>query len=339
MGEFAKKRDLTGSVVAVTGGAGFIGSHLVDLLVEDCKCHVVVVDDLSVGKKEWVHPAAKLVRVDITQEDTNSLQWLLQYHKVQYVFGLAAIPFLPDCYENPQRVFDVNAVAALRVMEAAHKVGVRGILQVSSAEVYDQEGLIIEDSPTCARSTYGASKLAVDYLVQCRWREAGVPVLAVRQLTACGPRESHSYIIPEIISQLSRWREDTGMYGREVVGAPKVKLGANTTRDFSYVGDVVKAQVELMEHGDGGNVYNLGSGVGTHIYDLVPMVAKAMGIQGEVRIETDPSRFRRWEIQSIVADCTKLHSTIPHRPRVGLQEAIQRTVDYHRECGGKWVWE
>ena len=115
--------------------------------------------------------------------------------------------------------FDINATSVLRVLNACQAANIKGVLQVSSAEIYgDMTGKISENDPIVPHSTYGVSKVAADGLVQVRWREAGVPAIAMRQFNCVGERETHAYVIPEIISQLSK--NNT------------VKLGNNSFRDF-----------------------------------------------------------------------------------------------------------
>ena len=142
--------------VAVIGGAGFLGSHLVDYLVE-CDNNVLVLDNLIAGRKEFINPKAKFLWCDITHSEFE-LEKIFGKYKTGYVFNYAAIPYVPVSYKRPLHIFDINARGALMVMNAADHCGVKGILQVSSAEIYgDIEGKINEEHPARPRSTYGAS--------------------------------------------------------------------------------------------------------------------------------------------------------------------------------------
>ena len=131
---------------------------------------------------------------------------------------------------------------------------VKGILQVSSAEIYGDapNHPIDEKYPANPHSTYGASKLAIDALVQARWREAKTPAIALRQFNCVGENETHPYIIPEIVRQLD------GEFST-------VMLGNNSFRDFQYAGDAVRMAVELLEKGNFGEVYNMGSQEGKNV--------------------------------------------------------------------------
>jgi len=225
-------RNIYKSNVCVIGGAGFLGTHLVNHLIEDRECNVVVIDNLITGQKKWVNPKAKFVWHDITQSE-GSLKKIFEQNKIEYVFNYAAEPYIPVSFERPLHVFDINARGALMVLNAAQEAGVKGILQVSSAEIYGNlDGKIKETDQAIPHSTYGVSKLAIDSLIQARWREAKTPAIAMRQFNCVGERETHEYIIPVIIEQASKGNE--------------IKLGNNSFRDFQYAGDAVKMAVELF---------------------------------------------------------------------------------------------
>jgi UDP-glucose 4-epimerase len=306
-------REIRNCKVCVIGGAGFLGSHLVNHLIDDRNCQVLVLDNLITGQKKFLHPQAKFEWFDITGSE-DQLRKILESEKIEYVFNYAAEPYIPVSFERPLHVFNINAFGALKVMNAAQDAGVKGILQVSSAEIYGQaDGKIKETDPAVPHSTYGAAKLAIDALVQCRWKENKTPAIAMRQFNCVGERETHEYVIPVIIEQVAR--------------GEVVKLGNNSFRDFQYAGDAVRMAVELLEKGEFGEVYNMGSEEGIQIYDLAHLIARLMG--KEIKIETDPARVRPWEIWHLQSDNTKLYAAIDTRPAVSLEEALRRTIaDY-----------
>lgn len=305
--------DVSGSNVCVTGGCGFLGSHLVDHLIDDLGCNVLVLDNLIVGRRDFLHPKAKFVWCDITQSE-HTLYKLFKENKINYVFQYAASPYVPDSYTRPLHVFDTNARAALMVMNAAMESGsVKRILQVSSAEIYGNIGGRIEEEDNAhPHSTYGASKLAIDAIVQTRWKEAGCTAIALRQFNCLGERDIfHPYVIPEIIEQATK--------------SNVIRLGNNTFRDFMYAGDAVKMAVELLEKGSCGEVYNLGSQDGIKIYDLAREIGRIMG--KELVVEYDPLRARPWDINHLQSDNKKIYDKIERRPEVSFEEALKRTID------------
>jgi len=317
-------RNIKNTKTCVIGGAGFIGSHLVDYLINERNCEVLVLDNLITGQTKNIHPKAKFIWHDI-RDNENELARIFTENQIEYVFNYAAEPYIPECFERPMHFFDINATSVLRVLNACQQSGIKGLLQVSSAEIYgDLKGQIKESDPVEPHSTYGVSKLAADGLVQVRWREASVPAIAMRQFNCVGERETHEYVIPEIISQLAK--------------SNKVKLGNNSFRDFQYAGDAVAMAVELLEKGKFGEVYNMGSEGGIKIYDLANLIGKLMGHES-VEIEVDQDRVRPWEIWHLQSDNTKLYSVIGIKNPTSLEEGLSKTIQYFYNNGSKWDWK
>ena len=333
----SQSRTITNCPVCVVGGAGFLGSHLVAHLINDRNCDVLVVDNLITGRKGFLHQKAKFEWADITGPEPYLLK-LFKHHQIQYVFNYAAEPYIPVSFARPLHVFDINAMGALKVINAAQEAGCKGILQVSSAEIYGDCGTysssdidrtprkIKETDEVCPHSTYGAAKAAIDAMVQVRYKEAGTPCIALRQFNCVGERETHPYIVPEIINQL---------YPQK--GNPKgeVKLGNNSFRDFLYAGDAVRMATELLEKGQFGEVYNLGSESGIQMYDLAQLIGIVMGFK-LIYVEKDPARVRPWEIWNLLSDNSKINRVISYRPKVDLKEALYKTVEYFLAMGGSW---
>lgn len=324
------KREIRDVNVAVIGGLGFLGSHLVDHLIEDRNCNVIVLDNLITGLKKFKHPKAEFIWCDITHSE-EQLTKIFKANKIDYVFNYAAEPYIPVSFERPLHVFDINARGALLVLNAAQAAGVKGILQVSSAEIYGDapNHKIDEKYPANPHSTYGAAKLAIDSLVQCGWKERRTPAIALRQFNCLGERETHEYIVPVIIDQVS----DALAFKKD---APQVEilLGNNTFRDFQYAGDAVRMACELLEKGQFGEVYNMGSEEGIKMYDLASKIGGLMGT--EVLVTESAARLRPWDINHLQSDNTKLYSVIETRPKVSLEEALKKTIEYHKSNGGKW---
>ena len=316
-------RSIKETNVCVIGGAGFLGSHLVNYLIDERKCNILVLDNLITGLKKHIHEKAEFMWYDI-RDDENTLSDILKKHSIKYVFNYAAEPYIPECFERPLHFFDINANAVLKVLNACQKANIKALLQVSSAEIYgDMTGKTKESDPVTPHSTYGVSKMAADGLVQVRWREAGVRAIAMRQFNCLGERETHEYVVPEIISQLDKGNQ--------------IKLGNNSFRDFQYAGDAVEMAVDLLENGNFGEVYNMGSEGGIKIYDLANLIGKLMGHK-EVIINVDEDRVRPWEIWHLQSDNTKLYGVIKTRPQTSLERALKRTIDYFHNNKSQWDW-
>jgi len=308
-------REIRNCNVVVCGGAGFFGTHLVKHLIDDRNCNVLVLDNLIVGQKKWIHPKANFIWCDITQSETR-LRNIIRDFNTDFVANAVAEPYVPISFERPLHVFDTNARGALMLINASQEAGVKGILQISSAEIYgDIDGKITEEAKTNPHSSYGASKLAIDTLVQARWAEAKTPCIALRMFNLVGENETHPYVIPEIIRQVST--------------SDNVYLGSNTYRDFQYVGDAAKMAVELLEKGNFGEVYNMGSEKGIQIYELAIVIGRLMG--KTIQVFHDETRDRPKDINHLQSDNTKLYSVIDYRPQVSLEEALKLTIaDYEK---------
>lgn len=316
--------------VVVIGGAGFLGSHLVNHLIDDRGCAVTVLDNLLSGHVKNIHPKAHFVWFDITH-DSRDLAALFHHH-AQYVFNYAAMPYIPDCYDLPNRFLDVNANAVLNVFDACLYSGVEAMLQMSSSEIYGgaTEGALDEQTPICPHSTYALSKLVADQLAAIRYKEAGVPVVTLRQFNCIGERETHQYIVPEIISQL---------YAKENPHTNLIMLGSNTARDFMYAGDAAKIAVLLLERGFFGEAYNSGSGRAVNIYDLAHTINRLMD-HSDLSIIEVPSKKRPWDVDYLCSDNTKLYQAIGCRPTpdTSLDTALAKTIGYFHSNGHKWDW-
>ena len=361
-------REVKNCPVCVVGGAGFLGSHLTDLLLDHRGCEVLVVDNLVAGRREWVDRRAHFAHADITESEDH-LRWLFKTNGIRFVFNLAAWPYINDSFSRPLHVFNVNAAGAIKVINAAQEAGCEGILQISSAELYGEGSLkkdgdrvtaydgfrIDEEATVKPHSTYGAAKAAVDWYGQTAWRERETPVVALRQFNCVGERETHPYVVPEIISQLAKsqkrngkdWVDAGGVKsGKLVSRSATVKLGNNSFRDFLYAGDAVRVMIEALERGQWGEVYNSGSEAGIKVYDLAKLIGKVMGF-ADVKVERDEARVRPWEIWHLQSDNGKLRAALSVFVRdddytdgfVPLEEALRRTVAWFDGNGRRWPWE
>lgn len=147
----------------------------------------------------------------------------------------------------------------------------------------------------------------------------------MRQFNCVGERETHPYVIPEIISQIANARDE------DII----VRLGNNSYRDFLYAGDAVRMATELLEMGSFGEVYNMGSEDGLQIYELAELIGQIMEVNVTVREDLD--RKRPWEIWHLQSDNTKLYKTIKYRPQIDLGNALTKTVVYFKNNG--YVWD
>jgi nucleoside-diphosphate-sugar epimerase len=235
---------------------------------------------------------------------------------------------VPAAYANPARFFVNNTMTTLTLLEACAASRVQRFLYVSSTEVYGDRGEVSLDERVALDpvNTYAVSKLAADRLCHTYALEHGLDVKVARIFNAYGPRETHAYIIPEIIQQLSV--------------SPRLQLGRiDVARDFTFVEDTAEALMRLLETPVlGQDVYNVGSGVSRPIRTVIDVIAREMRI-ADIAIVTDEQRLRRRDIASFICDHAALARDTGWAPRVAFADGIARTVAWFEANGRTWPWK
>jgi UDP-glucose 4-epimerase len=292
----------------VTGGAGFIGSHLVEALLARGD-RVEVVDNLSTGKRENVAPGARLHERDI-REPLDDLFGELQ---PEACFHLAAQADVGTSVERPDYDAEVNVVGLVRLLEAARKVGASLVFSSTGGAMYGEcERPAREDDPRLPLSPYGASKLAGEEYLATWNRLHGMDNVVCRLANVFGPRQLPKLEGGVVAIFLDRMRD----------GAATTIFGdGSQTRDFVYVGDVARALIAASERGHG--VYNVGTGVATSVLALHRRCAEAAGVEAEPLL-VDP---RPGDLMHSVLDRSKAERELGWRPQVALQDGLARTWD------------
>jgi len=183
-----------------------------------------------------------------------------------------------------------------------------------------------EEHPTLPLSTYSVSKLAADRLCFTLHHEQGVPIIIMRPFNNFGPRETHPYIIPELITQLS--------------ATDKLKLGnIAASRDLTFVDDSVQAAIALMKEEKAvGEVFNVGTGKDWTVEQLARTIGELTG-HSSVEIEVQKGRLRPLDVQRLNADYSKVRRLTGWEPRTDLKTGLEKTIEWYRENGSQWVWE
>jgi UDP-glucose 4-epimerase len=295
----------------VTGGAGFIGSNLVDALL-DRGDDVHVLDDLSKGKRERVHPDAELHVADVRDPDA-----VFAAAEPEVVFHLAAQADVRVSVDRPEFDADVNVVGTVRVLEAARRHGAQVVFASTGGAIYGEcERPAREDDPRQPLAPYGASKLCGEEYLATWNRLHGTTHVALRFGNVFGPRQEPHGEAGVVAIFMGLLQEG---------GTPKIYGDGRQTRDYVFVGDVVRALLAAVGH-DGG-VFNVGTGVETSVLELYRAIVAATGIERE----PEHVDARMGELQRSVLDPAAAARALGWRPDTPLGEGLARTWSWVQE--------
>ena len=295
----------------VTGGCGFIGSHIVDALIRD-GCDVAVIDDLSTGNLEYLNPAAELVEGSVADGElvrsaTEGATW---------VFHLAALPRVQQSVDDPIGTHAINVNGTLNVLQAARENGVERVVVSSSSSVYgDQDThLMTEDLPANPMSPYGLHKLIGEQYADLFATLFGLQVVSLRYFNVYGPRQSAEGAYALVIPHFLRLRDE---------GKPLTIYGdGQQTRDYVHIDDVVRANMHAAqsELPPGRAVaLNVGSGEETSVNEIAELVG------GEVE-HIFPNPRGAFEELRKCADTSRAKSVISWEPHIRLAEGIRSVL-------------
>jgi len=312
-----------GKKVLVTGAGGFIGSHLVESLVESGAEVQALVQYRSDSKRGWLDYSKILNDVEVVSGDIRDpFQARNIVSGKDIVFNLAALIGIPYSYIAPSRYIETNVTGALNILEAI-RTGLGGrLVQMSTSEVYGSaiEIPMDENHPLHAQSPYSASKIAADSLAISYFRSFGTSVVIARPFNNYGPRQSRRAVIPTIITQV-------------LSGQDPVQLGnIKTTRDFVYVSDTCRALLKLGLANDVyGEVVNIGTGKDISIAMVFDLVKQITG--SSVSIEVDDNRVRpdSSEVFRLICCNKKLIHTIGSMTFTSLKEGLSQSVEWYSQ--------
>jgi len=308
--------------VLVTGAGGFIGSHLVERLVELGASVRAFVHYNALGSWGWLDYSPHREHIEVVLGDLTDRDLVFRAARnVDVIFHLGALIAIPYSYHAPASYIRTNIEGTLNVLLAARDLKIPRLVHTSTSEVYGTARYvpIDENHPLQGQSPYSATKIAADKLAEAFYCSYGVPLVIVRPFNTYGPRQSARAVIPTIISQC--------------LSGDTVYLGhLYPTRDLNYVSDTVEGFLRAASADNAlGETVNLGSGREISIGDLALLIARLIG--KEVRLQTDERRRRpqKSEVERLLADNSKAKRLLDWEPRVSLEEGLLRTINWMRE--------
>ena len=317
--------ELKNKEILITGSDGFIGSHLVEGLL-DKGCHVrAFIYYNSFNSWGWLDslPKEKLDRIDVFAgdiRDPNGVRKAMQ--GMDMVFHLAALIAIPFSYHSPGSYVDTNIKGTLNVLHAARDAGCERILVTSTFEVYGTAKYvpIDENHPFQGQSPYSATKIGADRLAESFYRSFDTPVTIVRPFNTYGPRQSARAVIPTVITQL-------------LSGAEEIKLGSlHPTRDFNYVRDTVAGFIAIAEspHTIGEEI-NIASQQEISVGELAQIIIDAINPSARIFSEDTRLRPEKSEVERLLGSNEKIRRLTGWKPSMSLKQGIQNTISWFRQ--------
>ena len=316
--------NLKGKKILVTGAGGFIGSHLVDALVDKGADVTAFVHYNAQNNWGWLdgrynpdHETIHVVAGDIT--DHTFVKKVVA--EQQIVFHLAALIGIPYSYVAPESYFNTNVKGTLNIMQACREVGIERVIHTSTSEVYGtaQYTPIDERHPLQGQSPYSASKIGADKIAESYYCSFGLPVVTIRPFNTFGPRQSTRAVIPTIITQ--------------ALNSDTVKLGSlEPVRDLTYVADTVRGFLMLAESDNTiGKTISTGTGRGVSIGELAEMIIMIVNPDAKIIINEDRTRPLESEVMKLVCDNSLIRNLTGWQPKYTLEEGLKLTIEWMKD--------
>lgn len=315
--------DLRSTKVVVTGADGFIGSHLVELLVEAGAQVTALSQYNSFNYWGWLEQLACLPAIQVVAGDVRDPHFCLGLLKgTQVIFHLAALIPIPYSYRAPSSYVETNVNGTLNICQAALMHGVRKIVHVSSSEVYGtaQYVPIDESHPLNPQSPYSATKVGADAIARSFYYSFDLPVAIARPFNTYGPRQSARAVIPTIISQIA-------------AGEKRIRLGdVYATRDFTFVEDTCRGLLAIARLDEAcGEVFHIGSNFEIAVASLFSHIAELMDSDAQIEFDAVRQRPAKSEVGRLWCNNDKLRAAAGFVPETTLTDGLTKTVAWFQD--------
>ena len=300
----------------VTGGAGFIGSHIAEALLKRGD-QPVILDNMYSGRTENLDANPNAVFIEGSIMDTDLLDKICTEYNIHGIFHLAAVASVQKSIENPAHVHEINATGTLNILEAARKHNIRKVVLSASAAAYGDNPIFPkkEDMLPEPLSPYAVSKIAGEMYCKTYAELYGIQTVSLRYFNVFGPRQDpngeYAAVIPKFTEKICAGE------------SPTVFGDGEQTRDFVFVKDVARANLLAMDS-DVSGLFNIGTGIQTSLNNLAEMIMQAAGKTVEMHYE----KARDGDVRYSVADISKAGEYLGYQPEFDLAEGIRETVAY-----------
>jgi len=313
--------------VLITGITGFAGSHLAEyLLAEQPEVEIYGTYRWRSRRENIEHLGQRIHLREADLRDYSSLHSLLDEVRPERIFHLAAQSFVPSSWRAPAETLSTNVIGQTNLFEAVRYIGLDPVIQIacSSEEyglVYPEETPIKEENPLRPLSPYAVSKVAQDFMGYQYFQSFGLKVVRTRAFNHTGPRRGDVFVTSNFAKQVASI--EAGLQ------PPVIRVGnLDAVRDFTDVRDTVRAYWLAVEKGRPGEVYNIATGSGITIRELLDrLVAMA---DAEVTVETDPERLRPSDVEILIGDSGKFRRDTGWAPRIPFEQTLVDVLDYWR---------
>jgi GDP-4-dehydro-6-deoxy-D-mannose reductase len=308
------------TTVLVTGAAGFVGSHLLELLEHD--------DDWILA---WLRPGTdplvlgqRVGWLAVEMQDREAVRAAIAQTRPDAIYHLAGIPHVGDSWKHTHETFAGNVLATHYLFDALRASGLRPrVVVTSSATVYEPSTRALKETDTIRpNSPYGTSKLAQEMLTRRAWEDDGIPGVIARSFNHVGTRQSPSFVAPSLAKQIAEIEAGTR--------PPRLTMGNMASqRDVMDVRDTVRAYRAMMQSGKPGETYNVCSGTPMAIRSLVDLFVRKSRVK--VEVVQDPALFRPNDTPVVLGDLSRLRADTGWSPEIPLEKTVDDLLEYWRE--------